>query len=70
MAIVTVHTFTYWSIADCKFKLQPGKRTAVQIRTMHGCDIVPGTAQSIDAGELDEYGRYFPKAEKGVLVSQ
>jgi hypothetical protein len=64
MALVTVYSFTNWSIMSCEFKLQQGKRTARQIKTMDGCEVVRGTAEDVEERELDYYGRYFNKAKK------
>ena len=64
MTKVTVHSFTNWNSMSCEFKLQLGKRTARQIGTMDGCEVVRGTAEEVKESDLDSYGRYFSKAEK------
>ena len=64
MTQVTVHSFMNWHSIGCEFKLQPGKRTAQQIGTMDGCEVVRGTAEEVKESDLDYYGRYFSKAEK------
>ena len=57
--MVTVHSF----MPRGSDIIAPTKRTAKQIKQMHG-DIVPGTAEEVDAATIDDNGRYIPPGKK------
>jgi hypothetical protein len=63
MAIVTVHHFVVWDISCGDWVRQPLKSTAERIMEVAQGKgrIGPGTAEEVDASELDMHGRYYPQ---------
>ena len=63
MATVTVHHFEVWDINRSDWVRLPLESTDERI--MEETDgkgrIVPGTAEEVDASELDMHGRYDPQ---------
>jgi hypothetical protein len=65
MAKVTVHSVEAWDINRGDWATLPFKTTEKGIEELpHTAGlprIVPGTAEEVDASELDTHGRYYPK---------
>jgi hypothetical protein len=65
MTKLIVHHFKVWDALRGDFVVPPtngaapSKRTAEDIAGIGG-EILPNTAEVIDADQLDVYGRYFP----------
>ena len=62
--MVEVHHFKVWNIHRGDWEIPPSKRTAESIAMLKG-QIIPDTAEDIDAAKLDAQGRFFPS---GVAV--
>ncbi len=56
---VVVHGHRVWDHAAGMTKVSPSKRTAEHIRRIDGASIIEGTAETVDASQLDPYGRYY-----------
>ena len=65
MAKVTVHSVEAWEINRGDWATLPFKTIEKGIEELpHTAGlprIVPGTAEEVDASELDTHGRYYPK---------
>ena len=59
MKTVIVHHFQHYDFINDVSKSPPSKRTAKDITAL-GCKIIPGTAEKVDAHQLDDEGRYYP----------
>jgi hypothetical protein len=72
MATVTVHHFEVWDISRGDWVRQPLKSTAERIMevTQGKGRIVPGTAEEVDAFELDVHGRYDPQKSQQLAASR
>jgi hypothetical protein len=65
MPEVVVHHFKIWDTTRGEHVVppnggQPSKRTAENITSIGG-EIIPNTAETVDATSLDAHGRYLPK---------
>jgi hypothetical protein len=61
---VVVHSFKHYDGRINESKEPKSKRTAEQIKRL-GLEIVPGTEETVAASDLDDDGRYYPKAKGG-----
>jgi hypothetical protein len=57
---VVVHNFTFLDTNTIEPKRGVGKRTAAKIK-QNEHDIIPGTAETVDASLVDETGKYRPE---------
>ncbi|WP_156648004.1 hypothetical protein [Methylobacterium sp. Leaf88] len=58
--MVTVHHFRVWDAAKDEWVYPPLKSPESRIRDEARGEILPGTAEDVDASTLDEFGRYDP----------
>ena len=58
MPKVTVHSFKRYVITSDTSPFAPAKATAESIEKWD-CQIIPGTAEEVEADELDDEGRYY-----------
>jgi hypothetical protein len=57
--MVQVYHFKVWNTNKGDWEIPPSKRTADSIGDLKG-EIIPDTAEEVDATKLDNHGRYFP----------
>ena len=57
---VVVHNFTFLDTNTIEPKRGVGKRTAEKI-VQNKHDIIPGTAETVDASLVDDTGKYRPE---------
>jgi hypothetical protein len=58
--MIKVHHFKIWNNAKGDWEIPPSKRTVESVVALKGF-IIEGSAEEIDPGRLDGYGRYFPQ---------
>jgi len=66
---IEVHRYWWFDPTAGESKVQPSKRTAENINQIGG-EIIPGTAETVDASQLDEQGRYYPPGDAAPLPHQ